>query len=54
MARKVRVQTWNFKGEVVDDKILDVWTGLEEFLDDVQVRFEGQTLKKVMFEKVKR
>jgi hypothetical protein len=50
---KVRVQTWNFKGEIIDDKTLDVWTGLEDFLDDVYTRFSGQTLKKVSFEKVK-
>jgi hypothetical protein len=51
---KVRVQTWNFKDEKVDDKVLDVWTGLEDFLDDVYTRFNGQTLKRVSFEKVKR
>jgi hypothetical protein len=51
---KVRVQTWNFRDEIVDDKTLDVWTGLEDFLDDVYTRFSGQTLKRVSFEKVKR
>jgi len=51
---KVRVQTWNFKGEIVDDRVLDVWTGLEDFLDDVYTRFSGQTLKRVSFEKVRK
>jgi hypothetical protein len=50
---KVRVQTWNFRDEIVDDKTLDVWTGLEDFLDDVYTWFSGRTLKRVSFEKVR-
>jgi len=50
---KVRVQTWNFRDEIVDDQVLDVWTGLEDFLDDVYTRFSGRTLKRVSFEKVR-
>ena len=50
---KVRVQTWNFRDEIVDDRVLDVWTGLEDFLDDVYTRFSGRTVKRVSFEKVR-
>ena len=51
---KVRVQTWNFHDEIVDDRVLDVWTGLEDFLDDVYTRFSGQQLKKIVIEKVRK
>jgi hypothetical protein len=51
---KVRVQTWNFRDEIVDDKLLDVWTGLEDFLEDVYTRFSGGwQLKKIIIEKVR-
>jgi hypothetical protein len=50
---KVRVQTWNFQNELVDDKLLDVWTGLDDFLEDVYTRFSGGwQLKKIIIEKV--
>ena len=50
---KVRVQTWNFQNELVDDKLLDVWTGLDDFLEDVYTRFAGGwQLKKIIIEKV--
>jgi len=50
---KVRVQTWNFRDEIVDDKLLDVWTGLEEFLESVYIRFSEKQLKKFSVEKVR-
>jgi hypothetical protein len=52
---KVRVQTWNFRNELVDDKLLDVWTGLEDFLEDVYTRFSGGwQLKRIVIEKVRK
>jgi hypothetical protein len=50
---KVRVQTWNFRDELVDDKTLDVWTGLEDFLESVYLRFSDRQLKKFSVEKVR-
>lgn len=49
---RVRVQTWNFHDEQVDDKILDTWT-LDQFLEDVYMRFlGGWQIKRVLIEKV--
>ena len=37
---RVRVQSWNFKNEKIDDVTVDMWN-LDEFIQQVYTRFSG-------------
>lgn len=50
---KVKIQTYDFKDQLIDDKILDIWTGLEEFMEDIYAKFlAGWQIKRIVIEKV--
>jgi hypothetical protein len=50
---RVRVQTWNFKNEPVDDVTVDMWN-LDEMIQQIYAKFsDGWNLKKIVLEKVK-
>lgn len=48
----VRIRTFNFKNELVDDKTCDFWVDLDEAIEAVLVDLASSKLKRVEIEKV--
>ena len=49
----VRIRTFNFKNELIDDKTCDFWVDLDEAIEVVLVDLASSKLKRVEIEKVK-